>query len=60
MITKLTGRLVRVLDDDVRMEVGPYEFQVLVPEAVRRQVQLLSGQEITLHISEKNRHSVPR
>ena len=52
MITKLTGRLVRVLDDEVRVEVGPFEYQVLVPEMVRRQIQLLTGQEITLHISE--------
>ena len=52
MITKLTGRLMRVLDDEVRMAVGPFEYQVLVPEAVRRQVQLLTGQEMTLHISE--------
>ena len=52
MITKLTGRLVRVHDDEVRVEVGPFEYQVLVPEMVRRQIQLLTGQEITLHISE--------
>lgn len=52
MITKLTGRLMRVLDDEVRIAVGPFEYQVLVPEAVRRQVQLLTGQEMTLHISE--------
>ena len=52
MITKLTGRLVRVLDDEVRIEVGPFEYQVLVPEMVRRQVQMLTGQDITLHISE--------
>lgn len=52
MMTKLTGRLVRVLDDEVRVEVGPFEYQILVPEMVRRQIQLLTGQEITLHISE--------
>ena len=52
MITKMTGRLMRVLDDEVRVAVGPFEYQVLVPEAVRRQVQLLTGQDLTLHISE--------
>jgi holliday junction DNA helicase RuvA len=52
MITKLTGVLSKVLDDEVRVEVGPFEYQVLVPESVRRQVQLKTGQEITLHISE--------
>jgi Holliday junction DNA helicase RuvA len=52
MMTKLTGRLSRVLDEEVRVEIGPYEYQVLVPESVRRQIQLQSGQEITLYLSE--------
>jgi holliday junction DNA helicase RuvA len=52
MITKMTGLLTRVLDDEVRLQVGPFEYQVLVPEAVRRQIQLRVGQEITLHIVE--------
>ena len=39
MITKMTGLLTRVLDDEVRLQVGPFEYQVLVPEAVRRQIQ---------------------
>ena len=52
MITKLTGHLVRVLDEEVRLAVGPVEYQVLVPEMVRRQLQLKSGQELVLHIIE--------
>jgi Holliday junction DNA helicase RuvA len=52
MITKITGKLSRVLDDEVRMQVGPYEYQVLVPDFVRRQVQMRVGEEITLHTSE--------
>ena len=32
MITKMTGPLTRVLDDEVRLQVGPFEYQVLVPE----------------------------
>ncbi|CAN5623320.1 helix-hairpin-helix domain-containing protein [soil metagenome] len=52
MITKLTGKLVRVLDEEIRLSVGPYEYQVLVPEAVRRQIQTRTGEELTLHISE--------
>jgi Holliday junction DNA helicase RuvA len=52
MITRMTGLLARVLDEEVRLRVGPLEYQVLVPEAVRRQVQLLTGQEVTLHITE--------
>ena len=52
MITKITGVLNRVLDEEVRLQVGPLEYQVLVPEFVRRQVQTLLGQELTLHTSE--------
>jgi holliday junction DNA helicase RuvA len=52
MITKLTGRLVRVLDDEVRVAIPPYEYQVLVPESVRRLVQMKTGEEITFHISQ--------
>jgi len=52
MITKMTGTLTRVLDDEARLQVGPFEYQVLIPEAVRRQVQLRAGEEVTLHITE--------
>src|ERR1700719_4264121 len=52
MITKITGNLNRVLDDEVRIQVGALEYQVLVPEFVRRQVQMRLGQEITLHTNE--------
>jgi holliday junction DNA helicase RuvA len=52
MITKLTGTLNRVLDDEVRVQVGPFEYQVLVAEAVRRVVQMKAGEEITFHITE--------
>lgn len=48
MITRLTGTLNRVLDDEIRVEVGPLEYQVLVPEMVRRQIQLRAGEEIRL------------
>ena len=36
MITRMTGILNRVLDDEVRLQVGPIEYQLLVAEAVRR------------------------
>jgi Holliday junction DNA helicase RuvA len=52
MITKMTGLLTRVLDDEVRLQIGPFEYQVLIPEAVRRQIQMRIGQEISLHITE--------
>jgi Holliday junction DNA helicase RuvA len=52
MITKITGVINRVLDEEIRIQVGALEYQVLVPEFVRRAVQLKVGQETTLHISE--------
>jgi Holliday junction DNA helicase RuvA len=48
MITKLAGILNRVLDEEVRLQVGPIEYQVLVPEFVRRQLHAHIGKEITL------------
>ncbi|MCX7666736.1 MAG: helix-hairpin-helix domain-containing protein [Gemmataceae bacterium] len=50
MITKLTGILNRVLDEEVRVQIGPFEYQILIPEFVRRQIQLNTGSEITFHI----------
>jgi Holliday junction DNA helicase RuvA len=48
MITRITGTLGRVLDEELRLEVGPLEYQVLVPDFVRRQVQTRLGQELAL------------
>lgn len=52
MITKITGVLCRILDEEVRLQVGAFEYQVLVPEFVRRHLQGKLGQEITLHTSQ--------
>jgi Holliday junction DNA helicase RuvA len=54
MITKMTGVLSRARpdEDEVRVQVGPFEYQILVPEAVRRVIQMRTGQEITFHITE--------
>lgn len=52
MITKLTGVLARVLDDEARVQIGAFEYQVLLPESVRRVIQMKVGQEVTFHITE--------
>jgi Holliday junction DNA helicase RuvA len=52
MITKISGVVNRVLDEEVRLQVGPLEYQVLVPDFVRRQIQQRVGQELTLHTNE--------
>jgi Holliday junction DNA helicase RuvA len=49
MITRITGTLNRVLDEELRLQVGPLEYQVLVPEFIRRQLQGQVGRELTLH-----------
>lgn len=51
MITRITGVLNRVLDEEVRLQVGGFEYQVLVPEFVRRTVQAHVGRELTLYTS---------
>jgi len=51
MITRITGILNRVLDEEVRLQVGALEYQVLVPEFVRRKVQGAIGLELTLYTS---------
>jgi Holliday junction DNA helicase RuvA len=51
MITRITGVLNRVLDEEVRLQVGALEYQVLVPEFIRRTVQTTLGKELTLYTS---------
>jgi holliday junction DNA helicase RuvA len=51
MITRITGLLNRVLEEEARIQVGALEYQVLVPEFIRRVIQHKTGQEITLHTS---------
>src|SRR4029077_18272262 len=38
-------------DESVRLQAGAFEYEVLVPEFVRRQLQTRVGQEATLHTS---------
>src|SRR5262245_24639575 len=51
MITRITGKLNRVLDEEARIQVGALEYQVLIPEFIRRTLQHKVGQEVTLHTS---------
>jgi holliday junction DNA helicase RuvA len=51
MITKITGTVNRVLDEEIRLQVGPLEYQILVPEFIRRILQNKNGEEITLYTS---------
>jgi len=48
MITRISGVLNRVLDEEARLQVGGLEYQVLVPDFVRRNLQGKMGKEVTL------------
>jgi holliday junction DNA helicase RuvA len=52
MITRITGVLNRVLDDEVRLQVGPLEYQVLIPDFVRRQIQGKVTEVVTFHTTD--------
>ncbi len=52
MITKMTGTLTRVLDDEARVQVGPLEYQVMISETARRVLQMRAGREVTFHTTE--------
>lgn len=49
MITKLTGKLIRLGDDRATIDVPPFEYEVLIPEFTRRQLQGSVGDDIALH-----------
>ena len=48
LITRITGKLARLTDDAARIEVGSLEYEVFIPEFVRRQLQALLGNEVSL------------
>jgi Holliday junction DNA helicase RuvA len=48
----MAGLLNHVLDEEARLQVGPFEYQVLIPEFVRRQVQMKAGTEVAFHVLE--------
>jgi Holliday junction DNA helicase RuvA len=48
VITNITGIVNRVFDEEARVQVGPIEYQVMVPEFVRRQLQSRVGKELSL------------
>lgn len=49
MITKITGTLLSVSDDTATLVVEPFEYEVLIPEFNRRQLQSQIGQRVSLH-----------
>ena len=52
MITRITGTLRRVLEEEIALELGQVEHQVLIPEFVRRQLQQKLGEQVSLYTVE--------
>ena len=48
MITKITGHLSSLTETDATIAVEPFEYEVLVPDFTRRQLQMQIGQTISL------------
>lgn len=49
MITKLTGKLLVVEENSATLEVEPFEYEVLIPDFNRRQLQSQVGKRVTFH-----------
>ena len=52
MITKITGIPISVSGDVLTLAVGAFEYEVLIPEFTRRQLQAQIGHQTSLHTSE--------
>ncbi len=52
MITKISGHLVALADDVLTLKVGCFEYEVLIPEFTRRQLQHELNQPISLYTIE--------
>lgn len=52
MITRITGRLVALLSDAAVISAGPFEYEVYIPEFVRRQLQGRIDSEVSLRTIE--------
>lgn len=48
MITKITGKLVGIADEEATLEIGAFEYQVFIPDFVRRQLQGSIGKSVSL------------
>ncbi len=52
MITKITGSLARLGPAEATIAVGAFEYEVYIPEFVRRQLQSKIGEEVSLRTIE--------
>ena len=52
MITQITGRLISLSESGAYLEVGSFEYEVFLPEFVRRQLQSVVGEDVRLRTIE--------
>ena len=52
MITKMTGKVVRVENNALAVAINAFEYEVLIPEFARQQLQNRLGDSVTLHTIE--------
>jgi Holliday junction DNA helicase RuvA len=52
VITRISGQLVALDEESLRLQVGPIEYEVLISEFTRRQLQQQIGQQISLYTIE--------
>jgi Holliday junction DNA helicase RuvA len=49
LITKITGKLVRLQDDRATLQLDAFEYEVLIPEFTRRRLQQELNRPVSLH-----------
>ena len=49
MITKITGKLLYVGEQTLTLGIDAFEYEVLIPEFTRRQLQGRRGEDVSLH-----------
>ncbi|MDB5385882.1 MAG: ruvA [Planctomycetaceae bacterium] len=52
MITRITGKLVELSATEATLGIGAFEYQVFIPDFVRRQLQSKIGQDVSLRTIE--------
>ncbi len=48
MITRITGKLLKIQDDSALLQIDPFEYQVFIGESTRRSLGQLVGQVVSL------------
>ena len=52
MITKITGKLLSVAEEELTLGIDAFEYEVRIPEFARRQLQHRLGEQVSLHTIE--------